>query len=91
MLNNFSKKYVDSKEYADFFREFVYNYDLKGKEYAYDNDKVLKHFSKEEIEKGVNDLNLRLEIENNDLFIELVIYAHPIIYHHLYALFCYNH
>ena len=57
LLNNFSKKYVDSKENTDLFKQFMYNYDLMGKEYASDNDKVLMHFSIEEIEKGVNDLN----------------------------------
>ena len=36
----------------------MYNYDLIGKEYANDTDKVLTHFSIEEIEKGVNDLNM---------------------------------
>ena len=32
---------------------------LLGKEYANGNDKVLMHFSIEQIEKRVNDLNLR--------------------------------
>ena len=41
------------------------------------------HFSIEEIEKGVNDLNLRRAGDRNDLSIEHVIYAHPIIYYHL--------
>ena len=36
LLNNFGKKYVDSKENTD--------YDLMDKEYANDNDKVLMHF-----------------------------------------------
>ena len=58
-----------------------------GKEYANDNNKVLMHFSIEEIEKGVNDLNLRRAGDRNDLSIEHVIYAHLIIYHHLCALF----
>ena len=44
-----------------------------GKEYANDNDKVLVHFSIEEIEKGVNDLNLRRAGDRNDLFIEHII------------------
>ena len=87
LLNNFSKKYVDSKENTDLFKEFIYNYDLLGIEYANDSNKVLMHFSIEEIEKGVNDLNLRRAGDRNDLSIEHVIYAHPIIYHHLYALF----
>ena len=65
----------------------MYNYDLIGKEYANDNNKVLMHFSIEEIEKGVNDLNLRRAGDRNDLSIEHVVCAHPIIYHHLYALF----
>ena len=42
LLNNFSKKYVDSKENTDLFKELMYNYDLMGKEYANDNDKVLR-------------------------------------------------
>ena len=42
---------------------------------------------KKEIEKGVNDLNSRRAGDRNDLSIEHVIYAHPIIYHHLCALF----
>ena len=58
-----------------------------GIEFANDNNKVLMHFSIEEIEKGVNDLNLRKAGNRNDLSIEHVIYAHLIIYHHLYALF----
>ena len=87
LLNNFSKKYVDSKESTKMFKKFIYNYDLMGKEYANDKDKVLMHFSTEEIEKGVNDLNLRRAGNRNDLSIELVIYAHHIIYHHLCALF----
>ena len=58
-----------------------------GKEYANDYDKVLMHFSIEEIEKGVNDLNLRRAGDRNDFSIERVIYAYPIIYHHLCALF----
>ena len=87
LLNNFSKKYVDSKENTDLFNEFRYNYDLMGKEYADDNDKVFMHFSRKEIEKGVNDLNLRRVGDKNDLSIEHVIYVHPIIYHHLCALF----
>ena len=58
-----------------------------GKEYANDNDKVYMHFSIEEIEIGVNDLNLRRAGDRNDLSIEHAIYAHPIIYHHLCALF----
>ena len=45
------------------------------------------HFSNEEIEKGVNELNLRRAGDRNDFSIEHVIYAHPIIYHHLCALF----
>ena len=56
-------------------------------EYANDNNKVLMHFSIEEIEKGVNDLNLRRAGGRNDLSIDYVIYAHPIIYHHLCGLF----
>ena len=56
-------------------------------EYANDNNKVLTHFSIEEIEKGVNDLNLRRAGDRNDLSIDYVIYAHPIIYHHLCGLF----
>ena len=87
LLNNFSKKYVDSKANTDLFKEFMYNYDLMGKEYANGNDKVLMHFSIEETEKGVNDLNLRRVGDRNDLSIEHVIYAHSIIYHHLCALF----
>ena len=89
LLNNFSKKYVDSKENIDLFKEFMYNYDFMGQEYANDNDndKVLTHFSIEEIEKEINDLNLRRAGDRNDLSIEHVIYAHPIIYHHLCALF----
>ena len=67
--------------------EFMYNYDLMGKEYANNNDKVLMHFSIEESEKGVNDLNLRRAGERNDLLIEYVVYAHSIIYHHLRAFF----
>ena len=43
LLNNFSKKYVDSKENTDLFKEFMYNYDLMSKEYVNDNDKVLMH------------------------------------------------
>ena len=85
LFNNFNKKYVDSKENTDLFKEFIYNYDLLGKEYANDNNKVLMHYSIEEIEKGVNDLNLRRAGDRNDLSIEHVIYAHPIIYHHLCA------
>ena len=65
----------------------MYNYDLMGKECANVNDKVLMHFLIEEIEKGVNDLNLRRAGDRNDLSIEHVIYAHPIIYHHFCALF----
>ena len=87
LLNNFSKKYVDSKDNTDLFKKFMYNYDLMGKEYANDNDKVLMLFSIEEIEKGVNDLNLGRAGDRNDLSIEHVIYANPIIYHHLCALF----
>ena len=87
LLNNFSKKFVNYKENTDLFKEFMYNYDLMGKEYANDNDKVLMHFSIEEIEKGVNDMNLRRAGDRNDLSIEHVIYVHPIIYHHLCALF----
>ena len=65
----------------------MYNYDLMGKEYTNDNHKALMHFSIEEIGKGVNDLNLRRAGDRNDLSIEHVIYAQPIIYHHLCALF----
>ena len=75
LLNNFSKKYVDSKENTDLFKEFIYNYDLLGKEYANDNNKVLMHFSIEEIEKRVNDLNLRRAEERNDLSIEHVMHT----------------
>ena len=87
LLNNFSKKCVDSKENTDLFKEFMYNYDLMSNEYANDNDKVLMHFSIEKIEKGVNDLILRRAGDRNDLSTEHVIFAHPIIYHHLCALF----
>ena len=87
LLNNCSKKYVDSKENRDLFKEFMYNYDLMGKEFVYDNDKELMHFIIEEIEKGINDLNLRRAGDRNNLSIEHVIYAHPIIYHYLCALF----
>ena len=87
LSNNFSTKYVDYKGNTDLFKEFIYNYDLMGKEYANDNNKVLMHFSVEEIEKGVNDFNLRRAGDKNDLSIEHVIYALPIIHHHLCALF----
>ena len=87
LLNNCSKKCVDSKESTDLFKEFMYNYDPKGKKYDNDNDKVLMHFSIEEIDKEVNDLNLRRAGDRNDLSIERVIYAYPIIYHRLCALF----
>ena len=87
LLNNLSKKYVDFKENANLFKGFMYNYDLTGKEYANDNDKVLMHFNIEEIEKVVNDLNLRRAGYINDLSIEHVMYAHPIIYHNLCVLF----
>ena len=86
-LLNFNKKFVDSTENTDLFKEFIYNYDLMDKEYADDNDKVLMYFSIEEIEKGVNDLNLRRAGDRNAFTIEHVIYAHPIIYYHLCALF----
>ena len=68
LWNNFSKKYIGSKENTDLFKEFMYNYDLMGKEYANDNEKVLMHFSIEEIEKGVNGLNLRRAGNRNDLY-----------------------
>ena len=72
LLYNLSKKYVDSKENTDLFKEFMYNYNLMGKEYANGNDKELMHFSIKEIEKEVNDLNLRRAGDRNDLSIEHV-------------------
>ena len=86
LLNNFSKNML-TKENTDLFKEFMYNYDLVGKDCANDNEKALMHFSIEEIEKGVNDLNLMRVGDRNDLSIEHFIYAHPITYHHLCALF----
>ena len=59
-----------------------------GKVYANDNNKVLIYFSIEEIEKGVNDLNLRRAGDRNDLSIEHVI-SHNLS--SLVCFVCYNH
>ena len=87
LLHNFGNKYVNSADNKVMFDEFVNKYERAALGHSKDNDDNFKDFSVEEIEKCTNELKQNKAGDSNGLSVEHILFADPIIYHHLSILF----
>jgi hypothetical protein len=88
LLDNFCKKYVDSMDNVLLFQEFMTKYGKMTQGNNVDMNVILDDFSVEEIECCVGQLHLGRSRDRNELTVEHIINAHPIVYSHLKNLFC---
>ena len=87
LVNEFSKKFIDSRNNKILLDEFLKKYDELAFNFNKENNSKWDEFSVYEIERAVNDLNLKRTGDKNGLEVEHVLNSHPIIYVHLKLLF----
>jgi hypothetical protein len=87
LLKSFEKKYVDSREDKNLMNDFLCRYEEMIEKYNNVKEKSIVELTVEEIERCAQSLHLRKSRDRNELCIEHVVYAHPIIYMNLSNLF----
>ena len=86
LLQNFSKKFVDSKNCLKLFEEFINKYEVSGNLYR-NSHECMTNFKIEEIEIAAYQLHKNRAKDKNNVSVEHIVFAHPIVYYHLSKLF----
>ncbi len=87
LLHNFNKKFVNSSDNTLLVNEFLKKYEDLAYISGSDGSNTSCDFSIEFIENCVKELHLKRAADCNELTVENIVYAHPIIYCHLKNLF----